>query len=330
MRRLSISIIPVINPAHDRHDFVLPVLRDLTRFESRSHYLAEVAYECCSAICENDLGLKHRESLLLLSLEVGFRRLDPQNCWIDDLDLTHTEHHRGLVNVIFESGNGEAIADLLHALTVQNSHRDPAHTLLNVCTGHLVDLHDRVPFSSRLRQLVIRSVQVIGYKGFEGVGVERFIRLLNHLRVTLQDMSEVFSWANLLLDALKTSEGIRHLPQWYWELLAELAISSFWWPDDCKPVYDPHVVAFLTGAEDWDKLECWMGIVWIKWPPGVGETTEEELERLTLLLFRQRPGAIQKLAQWMEEWSKESRKKVPEHFERICKQAHDAVQQDLL
>ena len=324
-RQLTKSIIPAINPTHDRHDFIPLILRDLVRFENRSHYLAGMAYELCSLLCENHQCFEDRDSLLLLSLEVGFRRLDPEDSWIDD-KLTHTEQHRGLVNVVFESGNGEAIADLLYVWTAESLHHDPASTLLDFCTGHLIDLHDRVPFSSRLRLLVIRSVGIIGYKGFEGLGVERFIRLLNHLRITLEDVD--FRWKHLLLDTLRTPEGIRHLPYWCWELLVEVAITYFWWPGDCEPVYDPHVVTFLTGAEDWDKLEYWMGVVWILWPPGAGGTTEEELERLTLLLFRQRPGAVQELTRWIGQSSRGSRK-VPESFKRICKQAHDAVQKDL-
>jgi hypothetical protein len=102
--------------------------------------------------------------------------------------LTHTEHHRGLVDVVFQSQESEVIADLLHAWTTESMSHDPAYTLLGFCAEHLVGLHDLVPFSPRLRRLVIRSVELIGYKGFEGVGVERFIGLLNHLHVTVEDM----------------------------------------------------------------------------------------------------------------------------------------------
>jgi hypothetical protein len=34
--------------------------------------------------------------------------------------ITHTEHHRGLVDVVFESQESEAIADLLHAWTMKS------------------------------------------------------------------------------------------------------------------------------------------------------------------------------------------------------------------
>jgi len=171
LRQLTKSIIPAVVATHDRHDLVPLVLRDLVRLENRPPHFAEMAYELCSSLCENHQCFKDQESLLLLSLEIGFRHLDPQSWYTDDFQLNHTEHHRGLVDVVFESGDGEAIADLLHALTVESPHHEPAHALLGICMEQLADLYNRVPLSSRLRCLVIRSVVLFGYKGFEGVGV---------------------------------------------------------------------------------------------------------------------------------------------------------------
>ena len=62
---------------------------------------------------------------------------------------------------------------------------------------------------------------------------------------------------------------------------------------------------------------------------GAGGIAEEDIERLTLLLFRQRPGAIQRLTQWMKKWGGESNEEVLESFERICKKAREAGRQDL-
>jgi len=329
LRELTKSIVPAVVATHDRHDLVPLVLRDLVRLENRPPHFAEMAYELCSSLCENHQCFENQGSLLLLSLEIGFCHLDPQRWYTSDFQLNHTEHHRGLIDVVFKSGDGEAIADLLHALTMESSHHDPAHTLLGICTEHLADLHNRTPLSSRLRCLVMRSVGLIGYKGFEGVGVERLFQMLNHLRVTAEDIDTKFEWMKFLLDVFQSPEGIRHLSQLYWELLVELAISP--WSDDDVVIYNPQIVVSLTEAEAWDKLECWMGTVWMIWPPGVGGTTEEDLERMTLLLFHHQPGVVQKLIHWMERWrSGGSDREVPESFKRICAQAREAAQQDLL
>ena len=284
-----------------------------------------MAYEWCSAICENQIS-EDRESLLLDSLEIGFRHLDSRHLWIADLRLTHTEHHRGLVDVVFNSKNGEAIADLLYAWTAGSWHHEPAYTLLFSCTRHLVDLQNLVPFSSRLRQLLILSVELIGHDGSKEVGVERFVGLLNHLHVGVKDMRSEFKWALLLLDTIRSPKGARYLSSQCWELLVELMIRYV--REVKHAVQSPQVTESLLEAQEWDKLECWIGVVWMTWPPETEETTQD-LERAMVVLFHQRPRAVRGLAQWMERWNKECNEDVPEAFHQICKRAQEATQQEL-
>ena len=291
-----------------------------------------MAYKWCSLICEGQSS-EDREGLLLNSLEIGFRHLDPHNVEVQDLYFTHTDHHRGLVDVVFKSENSEAIADLLCAWVIQNRRLKPPHTLLGLCTEHLVDLHNVAPFSSRLRRLIIRSVEIIGYKGFEGVGVERFVEWLNHLHADVKDMGSAQTWIPLLLGTIRSLGGARYLSNQFWQLLAEFMIG--WPPSSLSSLlgaggyttYSPQVTVSLLEAEEWDKLECWMGIVWITRPPETEETTED-LKCAMVSLFRHRPGAATKLTQWMEQRCKRGGV-VSEYFERICEQAHGAAQQDL-
>ena len=287
-----------------------------------------MAYEWCSVICKNYQSLGGWKSLLLVCLEIGFRRLDSRRPFIE-AGLPHTEHHRKLVDVVFESRKSEAIADLLRAWTTTDHSFGPAApALVGLCTAHLVGLHNLVPFSSRLRLLVIRSVELIGYKGFKGVGVEGFTDLLNHLSVTVEDMDNKFHWVIILLDFLQSPKGVQHLSRWYWKLLVELVISiPCTWPlrYELRVAYSPQITTSLTETQEWGKLECWMGIVWMLWPPGPGRMTEEDFDRTMPLLFHQRPGAAQNLKQWMDRWSQICNMYVPESFQRICKQAHEAA-----
>ena len=274
-------------------------------------------------MCENHQGFEDWESLHV-SLEIGFRHLDSRRLHIP-ARLTHTENHRGLVNVVFKSPKSEVIVDLLYAWTVRDYSLGKAQTLLGICTGHIIGLHHLVPFSSRLRRLVIRSVELIGYKVFGGVEVERFIDLLEYLHVTVEDMDKGFKWAKILLVTLQSSKGVQHLSHWYWELLVELSIS---WSQFLRGdiTYSPQITTFLTEAQEWSKLECWMGTVWMMWPPGTSGVTEGDLAHSTLLLFHQRPGAAQKLEQWMERWSQKHGENIPEPFQQICKQAYEPAQ----
>ena len=320
--QLSEAIVSGISGTHPQRILVPYVLHDLIKLEIRPRCLTEMAYEWCSVICENR-NLEDWESLVIVSLEIGFRHLSLQRTQIL-FNFTHTEHHRELGDVVFKSKKPEAIADLLHAWTARSS-RGPLgqeFALLGTCARHLVGLYGLAPFSPRLRHLVIRSVELIGYKGFEEVGVERFIDLLNHLHVTVEDMDRDSRWANILLDTLQSSDGPQHLSHWYWELLVGLEILVSRRPRH-DVAYNPKTTAFLTEAQEWSKLECWVGTVWMVWPPGAGETTEEDLGRTMLLLFHQRPRAALKLEQWMGRSDQKRGKDLLKSFQRVCKQAYE-------
>ena len=325
--QLSKAIVSAINGTNAQRRFIPHVLGDLIKLETRPVCLTEIAYAWCSVICENRQSLRGWKNLLPVCLEIGFRHLDVQSPYIK-AKFTHTVHHRELIDIIFKSRGGEAIADLLHALTMSDDSPGWAHTLLGICTGHLVGLHNLVPFSSRLRRRVIRFVELIGYRGFEGIGVDSLVELLNHLHVTVEDMDRGVNWAILLLDTIQSSERTRHLSHWYWELLVEFVVSNSLWLR-LYPTHGLRIITSLTKAEEWSKLECWTGIVWILSPWDTIAMAERDLGHSMVLLFRQRPQAVQKLEQWMERWCQKSPlNRVPDSFRRICKQAHEAAQQD--
>lgn len=275
-----------------------------------------MAYEWCSVVDKHYHSLVDGKYLLLLSLEIGFRHLDPESRGIE-AELIHTDHHQQMVDIVFKSGNSEAIADLLHAWTSSSNFHEP-HASLNTCASYLIDLRNLQPFSSRLRRFTIHSVRLIGYQAFEQVGTKVFIGLLNVLHIGVKDVDRKVRWARFLLDIIQSSEGIQYLPHSYWELLVELSVSVSQWLKDVA--WSPHIMTSLEANQEWDKLECWMGIVWMVWPPGGSTSIEETLEHVTLSLFHQRPDAVQKLGQRMRQWSAESYHTIPEAFQKIYNQ----------
>ena len=148
---------------------------------------------------------------------------------------------------------------------------------------------------------IIHAVGLVGYQEFEQAKVEGFIRLLNDLQVCTKDLDNEFGWARLLLDIIKTSKGIQHLPYSYWELLAELA--AYLSDELGADIYSPQIIMSLQNAKEWDKLRCWVSAVWLVWPPKGGQTTEGDLKHVMLSLSHQQPGVIQKLEEQMEQWS---------------------------
>ena len=322
LNQLFKAVLLAVNSDRTPPEFIPHALHDLAKLEARPSCLTKITYEWCSAIYANREKFKDWESLLLNCLELGFRHLDPWRLYTR-VTLTHTEHHRGLADVAFKSQKGEVIADFLHAWTTAYHPPEQAGEVVRICTGHLVGLHNLVPFSPRLRRLVIRFVERAGCKGFEGAGMEKLTELLDHLHVTVEEIDLNSRWLLILLGVIWSSEGAQRLSHWYWELLVELAISESWWLG-FEDIHGPEIVKSLIDDQEWSKLECWIGIVWMlsEWA-GIAE---EDLEHSMLLLFRQRPGAARRLEQWMEQRSQLLRMDVPESFQRILTQAHEAVQ----
>ena len=316
--------------------------------------MTEIAYGWCSTIYENHKNLEDWENLLLVCLELGFRHLNPE--FSLNFRLTHTEHHQVLADVAFKSRKREAIADLLHAWTNQDIPSEYRDDMLGVCMGHLIDLQNLGPLSPRLRQLVIRFVEIVGHQVFEGAGLGRWFELLDHFHVRIAEVRED-TWIPLLLGVIRSPEGIRFLSHWYWELLAGLADSEPRWlrfggADALQ------IAKTLIDAQEWRKLECWIGIEWKRtesWEiieegmssesgevteGGVGSElagiTEGGLEHFMVLLFHQRPGAAQKLEQSIERQSHQYRgipefvesrvTRIGEALQRIQTRAHEAAQ----
>ena len=324
LNQFSEAILLAVDGNRDRRWSVSYALRLLAKLESRPPRLTEIAYEWCSAIYANCEKFEDSENLLLDCLELGFRHLDPSERSFPFM-LTHTEHHRGLVDVVFKSQKSEAIADFLRALTANDYLPEEADELVGICTEHLVDCHKLDPFSPRLRQLIIRFVETVGYEGFESAGVEKLIEFLNHLHVKIEEMGLQPNWLSLLLAVIRSSEGLQRLSDWYWECLVEIVV--FGWIPKFGDGEALKIAKSLIDAEEWGKLECWIGIVWIY--SGLGKIPEEDREPLTLLLFRHRPGAAQRLEQRMERWCYLCDEDVPESLQHILTRAHEAAQQQV-
>jgi len=105
-----------------------------------------------------------------------------------EAELSHTEYHQGLADIVFGDQDPEAIADLLSAWTSTGTFHKP-YTSLYICAKHLTGLHHLYPFSPRLHQLVIYAIELIGYQSFEQVGVEEFVELLDNLQICVEDIN---------------------------------------------------------------------------------------------------------------------------------------------
>ena len=317
LSQLSNAISSSITASQPPYELILHVLLDLTKLKTHPPYLTKMAYEWCSVIYGNQQHFRDWESLLFLSLEIGFRHLNPEQLFL--AKLTHTEHHRRLAEIVFNSGGMETIADLLQAWTLREDPRKSPDAPLDILVGHLVGLNCQVPFSTRLSRLAIQVIEAIDNQRFKEVRMEGLVGLLNHLNISSDCVGGEYKWVSLLLDTIQSPEGAQHLSLQSWQFMVEYTTRESWKLED--GFYKPHISPLLEKAQEWDKLECWMGIVWMAWPPGANDLAKtEELGHVMKSLFQQRPNAAQKLEQWIKQ-SQEGREEIPESFQQICKEA---------
>lgn len=137
-------MVTAIRSSHPQCKFLKDLLTELCNLETQTTYLTKMAYEWCSEVCKNS-SLAYQKDLLLLSLEIGFRHLKLQPEWTGPR-LTHTNHNKQMIDIVFGSGDAEAISDLLRAWTSGQRCFWPQR-LLQKCARHLTSLHNLQPFS---------------------------------------------------------------------------------------------------------------------------------------------------------------------------------------
>ena len=175
----------------------------------------------------------------------------------------------------------------------------------SICANNIVDSRSGTtrPSSLRLRRLLFQVIESNSFGTLEEMGQDRSVEFLNLLQICIEDVTCPPAWNALLIGIVQSSEGALRLAIRPWELLVEGATSGIpqgfaahRFPDGVA--YTPDVTASLLEAGECDKLECWMAIVWMLCPPEPDNIAEDP-DRAMVSLFRQRPGAVRKLTQWM-------------------------------
>ena len=288
--QLSQAIITAIPTSHPRHPLLQTMFRRLAKWDTRPDDLRARAYTWCSVICEKCQDLKYGKDLLFLSLEIGFRGLDFKS-YHENIVLVHTDHHKCMVDIIFNSGDGEIIGDFLCACNAFHS----SLIMRNLCAKYLIRLQHLASISPRLRLLIIHSVVFTEIQQLKQIGLEEFSMLLDHLNIRLDDLISPAARLKFFIHVIQSPEGRRTLHQRYLEMMVEIAITGAELEDriDGLPV-----MTLLEGEEEWDILEYWVGLVWVVHRPRTNRISQD-LGRVTLSLFRQRPSAVQKLERWL-------------------------------
>ena len=268
----------------------------------------------CKASTE-DLALLDYAHLLSITLEIGFRLVEPLPRWLDN-----SPHHDWVFETAFSSHDDEVVADAACACIAG---RDPPGSYVR----HFVKRVERgTPFSPRLRRVIIRVIENSPWSvcELEGLMLE-IVRLLDHLDVGVDEIVNKDGWGRLLVRLMRSLGGPESLSSHHWRLLDKLVpfVSLDW---DFGQ-WTMEVMGSLVEVEDWEKLETLVAIVWQsrQIESTEGESTKDEsmedVERVTLMLLSRRPSALLRF----EDMCETERSSLPDRrkdgLRRICDKA---------
>ena len=220
---------------------------------------------------------KHYPKMLPMVLRIGFRLVVPGHN-LQALRLDHTPYHNLVFKHAFSSDDDEVVADGVCAWIA-----DTCNMPDGSCVHHLAQRMEKdTPFSPRLQQMGIRLIECTWRSELRVSGLET-ICLLNHLNVSMDDIEDSYTWAEFLMDVICSPLGLGGLPIHYWHLLEGILPALRFYTDHLLVVVRP-----LEEAEDWEKLEAWLVIVWQNNPVDDLENLKQE----TLKLLQQRPSAL--------------------------------------
>ena len=249
---------------------------DLVRLEDASHQSRRAILE--------DLTPLNYAHLLSTTLEIGFRLAEPGRDQ-QAFRLNHTSHRDWVFETAFSSHDDEVIADAVCLWIADRGHR-PRGSFM----GYFAKRVERdTPFSPRLRRVSIRALEHI-WDDELVESVSGTIHLLDHLDVDVDDMVEKDEWVRLLLEVICFLAEPESLSSHYWHLLDKLRLPIALKTGFRFGLYRVSVTSSLEEAEDWEKLETWMAIVWSSLLVSSGPA--EEFEQVTLKLLSRRPSAL--------------------------------------
>ena len=289
----------------------------------------QVVFDCDPSRLDNSPHIRdHPEDPekyldFLAPLKVAFR-LDLS--LISQANLVHTSHHDRVLETAFSSNDDEVIADAACVWVTR-----PPRPLSSCARYFTKCVGGTRPFSPRLRQVVIHIIENSGIEP----PTEDIVHLLNRLNVgvgdlrlsdSVDDLRSDTLWEMLLVEAMRSPAG-KKISSHYWHLLDELVSAPDWvglgytW----IPVErHEEEMRSLEEAEDWEKLEIWMVIVWevlssLTEPP---LESMEEIGKVTLKLILLRPSALQRFENLRE---KDYLKRLRAKLEEVCGQARAGI-----
>ena len=257
-----------------------------------------------------DVTLHDYADLLRRSLKIGFRLAEPGHDQ-PTLRLDRTSRYDWMFKTVFSSNDDEVIADAVCAW-IADSHI----TLPGLFAQYFTKRVEKgAPFSRRLRWASTRVIERIWRSEIEASGLEGF-RLLNYLEVDADEVVDEDKWGKLLTSAIRSPKGLENLSSHYWRLLDKLVPTTRLYRSFVSR--DVEVMKLLEEAEDWEKLEVWMVVIWMSLSQDTRPTpaSMRDVKRANRELLSKRPSALPRFNDLVL-----AHRSDKDELERICSKA---------
>jgi hypothetical protein len=246
--------------------------------------IGDTSHRTCQ--CPPNLIPLRRVVLLPIILDVGFRLAKP-GC-ISALHLNNPSHDEWLFKVAFSSNDDEVIADAMTVWIIGGG-QGPFRSFVPYFANRP---KSSGLFSPRLQQVVLDAIGLIQHNVFEASELET-IHLLNCLNVGIDDMADKGGWLQLLAGAVCLPAGLDNLSPHYWCLLDKFALGTNF--SVSLRLQSVELMRSLEEAEDWEKLEVWIVVVWQSLGHFTPYITVQDVVQVTHKLSLQRPSTLQRL-----------------------------------
>jgi len=248
----------------------LPLQQDPTKLDVTSHHT------------HSGLTPLNCAHLLSISLKIGFHLTAASLDQSDQMfRLDHTPHHTWMFENVFLSHDDDIIADAVCVWIAAGDNPPPGSYVQYFAKRVERD----TPFSPRLRRVSIRAIECTWRRELK-VSVLETALLLNRLKVDAAGDMEESRLGEMLTDVICSPMGLESLSPHYWRLVDKMLLAEGL---GIAPTTRSTVTKSLEGAEDWEKLELWMVIVWRS---VLSSQAMEDIEQVTLELLLRRPPAL--------------------------------------
>ena len=281
---------------------MLPTLECLTQWKHERYSLVTFVIHWCGAVRESGRSDREAKEMVQLALRIGFR----QHSKPQGVIRKYPSQTLGYILQFLTQGgwDEDSTADAL--LAYVTFIQDPGNTQDIIANAILLATDLNV--TPRLATAIFYAMGVAGFSAFERHGVHRLVYLTARLGSIpdqiLATPHFTLYWTTFICDWAASSSRA-FVPDNYMEVLFVLTcktplqggMATIQLPQPATPLIC-HITHDLERWAQWDKLECWLKIVWLTSPELLPEQWDW-MKEVTLNSVRRRPASSTDLREWI-------------------------------